>query len=89
MRFSLATLSLFTRVLFFCARQSRQPQGGVKEGQQFNAIVISSTVMDQHNIPHGSWRDGLCNCCGQGPCHPSLCLTWYVDMLIVQIRKLC
>lgn len=53
----------------------RQPSGGVKEGQQFTATVVSGTVADPHNVPHGSWRDGLCNCFAQGPCHPSLCLT--------------
>jgi Cys-rich protein (TIGR01571 family) len=61
------------------------PPGGVKEGQEFTAPVVSGTV-PTHNIPRGSWRDGLCNCFAQGPCHPSLCLTfWCAPLALAQV----
>lgn len=57
----------------------RVPAEGVKEGQQFEAAIVSITSVgsDPHNIPIGRWRDGLCDCCQLGCCHPLLCLTYW------------
>lgn len=56
----------------------RVPDGGVKSGQQFQALVVSDAIIKgNHNIPNGRWRDGLCDCCALGCCHPVCCLTYW------------
>jgi len=32
-----------------------------------------SGVSNAHHIPSGGWRDGLCDCCTHGICHPACC----------------
>jgi hypothetical protein len=32
----------------------------------------SAPFLADANAPHGRWKDGLCDCCRFGPCHPSL-----------------
>ena len=54
-----------------------QPEGGVRSGERFSAKVLSEVSKGSHNIPFGRWRDGLCNCCAFGLCHPLLCLTFF------------
>ena len=44
------------------------------------AAVVSSEdaedeTEDPHNIPTGAWRDGICDCCIHGCCHPMCCLS--------------
>lgn len=34
-----------------------------------------------HSIPVGHWRDGLCDCCVFGCCHPLVCLTTFFGLL--------
>jgi Cys-rich protein (TIGR01571 family) len=54
------------------------PDGGVVAGQRFNAVIISeASTGDAHNVPSGRWRDGLCDCCTFGCCHPVCCLTYW------------
>mmetsp|Transcript_36848 Transcript_36848/g.88879 ORF Transcript_36848/g.88879 Transcript_36848/m.88879 type:complete len:345 (+) Transcript_36848:195-1229(+) len=37
-------------------------------------------------IPTGIWRDGLCDCCRFGPCHPHfLCALWFQPLLLGQV----
>jgi Cys-rich protein (TIGR01571 family) len=36
--------------------------------------------------PYGVWKDGLCDCCVMGPCHPSLwCAIWCPQLLMGQV----
>jgi Cys-rich protein (TIGR01571 family) len=36
--------------------------------------------------PVGSWRDGVCDCCIRGPCHPSCCISyWCVSLAVGQV----
>ena len=53
------------------------PAGGVRATQRFAAIVIRQVSRGLHNIPNGRWRDGLCDCCNHGCCHPQFCLTFW------------
>jgi Cys-rich protein (TIGR01571 family) len=56
----------------------RVPEGGVVAGQRFNAVIISeASAGGAHNVPSGRWRDGLCDCCAFGCCHPLFCLTFW------------
>jgi hypothetical protein len=63
--------------------QVKVPPGGIEEGQKFTfappplpppPLTLPSTNkgIKTMNIPVGSWRDGLCNLCNYGPCHPYL-----------------
>jgi len=60
------------------------PPGGVQEGQTFQVPLPGGTNVDitevaiaHLSVPTGNWRDGVCDCCVQGICHPliwnSLC----------------
>ena len=53
------------------------PAGGVLATQRFAAIVVREVNRGSHNIPHGKWRDGLCDCWNLGCCHPQWCLTFW------------
>jgi Cys-rich protein (TIGR01571 family) len=57
----------------------RVPDGGVVAGERFHAAIISEVgdVQSAHNVPFGRWRDGLCDCCAFGCCHPMFCLTFW------------
>jgi Cys-rich protein (TIGR01571 family) len=56
----------------------RVPNGGVAAGQRFNAVILSeNTAVGTHKVPFGRWRDGLCDCCALGFCHPVCCLTYW------------
>jgi Cys-rich protein (TIGR01571 family) len=60
-----------------------QPEGGVKVGESFRALVLrkgsstkaelTSGSMQEHassfDIPTGQWRDDICDCCTCGACH--------------------
>jgi Cys-rich protein (TIGR01571 family) len=39
------------------------------------------------NIPVGAWRDGVCDCCTLGPCHPTVCLSvwWFPHIALGQV----
>lgn len=59
----------------------RVPLGGARQGHRFRARVVSETLLGgPHSIPYGHWRDGLCNCCSFGPCHPMLCCNAWCAM---------
>jgi Cys-rich protein (TIGR01571 family) len=30
----------------------------------------------EDGAPIGAWRDGVCDCCIRGVCHPSCCMSW-------------
>ncbi len=54
-----------------------QPPGGIREGETMTIqtqpkIQESSTLF---RIPIGSWKDGLCDFCKYGPCHPSFLIS--------------
>jgi Cys-rich protein (TIGR01571 family) len=36
-----------------------------------------------HNIPTGHWRDGLCECCAFGCCHPVFCLGYCYNLCLL------
>jgi Cys-rich protein (TIGR01571 family) len=58
------------------------PPGGVSEGQTFQVPLpggasnenLSNLSMATARVavPVGQWRDGICDCFSQGPCHPVL-----------------
>jgi len=57
------------------------PAGGVKEGQVFQApttpnmaTVTQDGAGNEHFIPSGKWRDGLCDCFKFGCCNAMFCL---------------
>jgi Cys-rich protein (TIGR01571 family) len=40
----------------------------------------------EDNFPVGAWRDGVCDCCARGPCHPSCCLSsWCPSLALGQV----
>jgi Cys-rich protein (TIGR01571 family) len=64
------------------------PDGGVSQGQSFQATVVSEVDHDRGgphdsgrqaagDVPVGGWRDGLCDCCSHGCCHPTCCLSFW------------
>jgi hypothetical protein len=54
----------------------RVPVGGMVAGQRFNAVILSeASAGGAHSVPFERWRDGLCDCCAFGCCHPVCCLT--------------
>jgi len=52
------------------------PEGGVQEGQVFNAGVVSAYTGISSNIPREEWRDGLCGCL-KFCCAPICCMNWF------------
>jgi Cys-rich protein (TIGR01571 family) len=67
-----------------------QPTGGIQKGQNFHGTIVSQDnvrVGRGDNIPVGAWRDGLCDCCILGPCHPSVCLSvwWFPNIALGQV----
>jgi Cys-rich protein (TIGR01571 family) len=54
------------------------PEEGVTAGQRFHAVILSEgTAGGAHNVPTGRWRDGFCDCCAFGCCHPMCCLSFW------------
>jgi hypothetical protein len=47
------------------------PDGGVQQGETFTCYMreLNSVAID---IPVGYWKDGMCNMCTHGLCHPTL-----------------
>jgi Cys-rich protein (TIGR01571 family) len=56
-------------------------------GRRFHAVILSETAaLGTHNVPFGRWRDGLCDCCALGFCHPVCCLTcWCYPCALGQV----
>mmetsp|Transcript_15227 Transcript_15227/g.35234 ORF Transcript_15227/g.35234 Transcript_15227/m.35234 type:complete len:268 (-) Transcript_15227:174-977(-) len=49
------------------------PAGGVSRGQTFSApFVPGGGGVSASAVPEGRWKDGLCDCCMFGCCHPAL-----------------
>ena len=53
------------------------PRGGVKQGQTFSVPFVPSSegtalLNSNNNLTLGWWKDGLCDCCRFGCCHPVL-----------------
>ena len=49
------------------------PAGGVSRGQTFSApFVPGSGGVAVSAVPEGRWKDGLCDFCRFGCCHPAL-----------------
>ena len=60
-----------------------QPEGGVTKGQIFTAEYTARDIDSKGNsleIPFGYWRDGLCDCCSYGCCHPMLCNSYFCTL---------
>jgi Cys-rich protein (TIGR01571 family) len=57
----------------------RVPDGGVKSGERFHAVIVSQAMSSggPHAIPSGRWRDGLCDCFTFGLFHPLCCLAFW------------
>jgi len=56
------------------------PPGGVRQGDVFTAVPQFGGTDTRPNldIPMNTWRDGLCDCCALGCCHPALCMgIWF------------
>lgn len=51
------------------------PPGGARQGESFKGAVSGSADI-YSNIPTGNWRDGLCDCCRFGCCHPLFWWGW-------------
>jgi len=66
------------------------PPGGVKEGQTFLAERSSRPYASSDTPPpvgpEGKWKDGICDCCAFGCCHPALCLgCWCTTLAMAQV----
>lgn len=68
------------------------PTGGVKAGQKMmipfqpSVSEITPLVTSGDTAPHGSWKDGLCDCCTLGLCHPSLLNAYcFPQILMAQV----
>jgi len=49
------------------------PAGGVSRGQTFSApFEPGGGGLSASAVPEGRWKDGLCDCCMFGCCHPAL-----------------
>ena len=51
------------------------PAGGVSRGQTFSAPFVpggGGLSAGISAVPEGRWKDGLCDCCVFGCCHPAL-----------------
>lgn len=57
------------------------PEGGVTEGQVF-MVPLPPSGRERINAPTGTWKDGLCDCCSVGICHPSLCCAIWCDQIL-------
>jgi Cys-rich protein (TIGR01571 family) len=80
-------VSLF---LFRFSSSIHQPDGGVKSGERFDAIIVQQAggmggggMGGSHAIPTGHWRDGLCDCCTLGCCHAVCCLGFWFRMCLL------
>lgn len=51
---------------------TKQPEGGVTEGQVFLAPLPANYVGARLSAPTGKWKDGLFGCFSEGLFHPSL-----------------
>lgn len=63
------------------------PLGGVEAGQTFQVPFPQhfENMISGIRVPVGHWRDGLCDCCAYGACHPH-CWTSYLCPLCKYIR---
>lgn len=62
------------------------PEGGVTQGQVFTAEYTARAIDSKGNsleIPFGHWRDGLCDCCSYGCCHPMLCNSYFCELVAI------
>jgi len=65
------------------------PNLGVKQGDVF---IVPTPDGYQHDeliyAPKGQWRDGICDCCTHGPCHPSVaCAMYCTPILMGQVME--
>jgi len=48
--------------------------------------TLGETMYGTDPAPFGIWKDGLCDCCSLGCCHPSLCCAmWCPQLLLGQV----
>jgi len=66
------------------------PPGGVQEGQTFQVpfpggsnLNSAEVAFARVSVPTGNWRDGVCDCCAQGICHPSLCNSYFCHTITI------
>ena len=66
------------------------PCGGVRAGEQFQAVVVnqdegrnSFSLPPAGHVPIGDWRDGIFDCCKFGIFHPLFCLGLWAPPLVI------
>lgn len=58
------------------------PEGGVKEGDTFLAPLPDDLGYEnQIKAPTGHWKDGVCDCCTDGVCHPAICCGFWCQQI--------
>ena len=62
------------------SKLSRQPPGGVEEGQSFTVPWYPPSALSKSG-PVGAWKDDICSCFAYGIFHPHLCLAWWFSPL--------
>lgn len=58
------------------------PKGGVTKGQKFMATIPTKESAVSPDLPLGHWKDGLCDCCMFGCCHPSCCIAAFCQPIL-------
>jgi hypothetical protein len=62
--------------------------GGSGGGGAGGSVVVAATVWESNGTFYGRWKDGLCDCCVFGCCHPSLLnAICFPQILMGQVRK--
>jgi PLAC8 family len=62
---------------------------GVDDGVSTTVVATEVTPLGRAGFAAGSttatgkWKDGLCDCCSQGICHPSLWCAWCCPLLLM------
>jgi hypothetical protein len=56
-------------------------------GGRAGSAVVAATVWESNGTFYGRWKDGLCDCCSYGCCHPSLLNSvCFPQLLMGQVR---
>lgn len=63
------------------------PASGGGGGHPTSTVVTTATVWQSNGTVYGRWKDGLCDCCSFGCCHPSLLNAMcFPQLLMGQVR---
>jgi hypothetical protein len=56
-------------------------------GGHRSTVVTTATIWESNGTSYGRWKDGLCDCCSFGCCHPSLLNSiCFPQLLMGQVR---